>query len=221
MEWARLIAAVAAALGGLWIAFGDDRARKGSKVVAALIAVAAVVSLFDDFRASRAREGFERDLRVRTEETFKQVTGGDGVATIALSNLSVEGSTSWLVVNNPNDYPLYDLSFAIVDLERQAQMRLSGTSTEDSLFGSLLTVGPLSLGPRQTQLVRKLDVKSTPRISFAANATARNGAWFQALRYRRLPSGWVKASRVSKDGRTIDEVVDDGYPRGSSGEPEW
>ena len=102
----------------------------------------------------------------------------------------------------------------------QRHLEIEGVSSNDALLRALQHVPQFNLGPHQ---VRYSDWKVTisDRVSLGINGTARNGTWFQAIRYRYLDGQWVKASRITKGNKIISESIDDKFPRTASGETEW
>ena len=221
MNWISFSASIIATIGALWIALGDRKDTKGSKIVAALVAIAAITTLIAGFQSSRDREQFERDLRLRSEETLNQLTGGDGFAEVNVSNLSLGNNIAWLIIKNPSNYPLYDISLVIVDNEMMRDLKNKGVSMQESFFKSLRNLGPFNIGPSQVQLIKNWRVNSKDKLNYAINATARNGSWFQSLRYKYNGKKWVEASQVKKDNKIVLENIDMEYPKDADGKPIW
>jgi len=224
VSWISVFASIVAAIGALWIALGDRKARKGAKIVAGLIAFASVISIVQNFRSSQNQAEFEREMRLKAEETLLHLTGGEGFTKVELAGLddsNPNANSAWLVVSNDNPHPLYDISLAISDLEMRRKLESQGIPTEISCLRSLKSLAPFSLGPNQVKSFMDWRIPSGGRLSYGINVTARNGAWFQALRCRHDGIKWTSAWQVMKGRDIVAEKIEPGYPRDANGLPIW
>ena len=224
MSWISLFASILAAMGALWIAIGDREASKRAKKVAGLIAFASVLSLVQNFQSGRNQAAFEREMQLRAEKTLLNLTGGESFTKIVVAGLDdsdPNADSAYLVVKNDNPHPLYDISLAISDNEVRRRLENQGVPTEKSFPRSLKNVGPFSLGPHQVRTFFDWRTPSGGRLSYGINVTARNGAWFQALRSRHNGTKWTTAWQVVKGRDIVSEEIDPEYPRDANGLPIW
>ena len=224
MSWISILASIVAAIGALWIALGDRKASKGAKIVAGLIAFASVISIVQNFRSAQNQAAFEREMRLKAEKTLLNLTGGEGFTKVMIAGLddsTPNANSACLVVRNDNPHPLYEISLNISDLEMRRQLESQGVPTDKSFFRSLKSLGPFSLGPNQVKYFMDWKIPSGGRLSYGINVTARNGAWFQALRSRHDGTKWTSAWQVMKGRDIVAEKIDPEYPRDANGFPIW
>jgi len=164
---------------------------------------------------------FEAESLRRSDEAIRQITGGEGVAEVALSDVTPGRADAWLSITNDSDHPLYDVHLAVVDLVSLSRMQERGASLKDAFLTTTRSLGPLNFGPHQSQLLTNWKVPEGDAISYGISGVARSGAWFQALRYRVVAGQWRRASRVQRGDEVLLDRVDELFPRLESGEPAW
>ena len=218
MSWLSYSLSVLTVLGAFWIALADKKSSKAAKIVAAIIVLSSIIALAKNIQAERAQAAFEREMRVKAEETLRQVTG-EGFTEVALSGLKPSSSEALLAISNGGDYPLYDVSLNIVDLEMQHELERRGVPPSESFFTVLNKLGPFNIGPHQTVIIENWKLHGSQSLSYAINVTGRNGAWFQALRYRLIGNKWVRATNIKRNNDVLLHEIEDGYPLDGTGEP--
>ena len=128
------------------------------------------------------------------------------------------------------DFPLYELTARIVDLEKfsSRKTRDYGTLAEalgdEDFVGQILDLGELDPG-RSRALGQILPVVGDSG-RFNIFFSARNGFFTQVLRLRRVASGWIYATKVTRrdehgDVVSLFEKVPDSYPRNAGGDVDW
>jgi hypothetical protein len=221
MSWLSYSLSALTVLGAFWIALADKKSSKAAKIVAAIIVLSSIMALAKNIQAERAQAAFEREMRVKAEETLRQVTGGEGFTEVSLSGLNPSSSEALLAISNGGDYPLYDVSLSIIDLEMQHELERRGVPPSESFFSVMNNLGPFNIGPHQTKLIKNWKLHGSQSLSYAINVTGRNGAWFQALRYRLIGDKWVRATSVKRNNDVLLHEIEDGYPLDGTGEPKW
>ena len=173
------------------------------------------------------RAKFESDLRAKSEEIAElnkkiaaSVTGGSSFCYA----LPFGDRAGKFIVTNDGDFPLYDVSVRIVDLDEFEKMIQGAYSIED-LTRNTLQIG--NLAPRSASAFGPLPGDwDRDYIRLNLFFSARNGFVTQELRLRRVDGTRRRASRVKRslpDGSTelVHTHVDDEFPRESDGSIAW
>ena len=220
MTWVGFAAAAITALGALVLALVSAEAPTNRPrrvlilvVIFAAGVLAAVSALVSQQREVRSALRFEREMREQVEVTLAAVTGGDSYCWINFLRPFTDGTTR-LTLTHHGEYPLYDVTARIVDLEASDEV-LQGRShlryEELSLFQTTMDIGNVS--PATDMLVLdEWPIGDGDSRAFNIFFVARNGAWFESIRLVRESGEWLKAIRVYRDDELLQEFIDKDYP---------
>jgi len=161
--------------------------------------------------------GMLSDLEVKTKHLTGFITGGDSMCYLS-SVPDSDGRLAPLIVMHVGQYPLYDVSMRLVDLGVFDQLMAAGRTDFDK---AEVVHGIGDLIPGHVKVVPAMYFMGTGDVrKFNVFYTARNGAFVQRLRFRRVDGSWLRATKV--DGLHAHfEEVQDGYPRNEAGEVDW
>lgn len=239
MASVNLVASLLAALGAFTIAFGDRKASKWAKLVALLIAIAAMLSVVQSFLSGQQSAAFERDLRTKSDEIAalnreiaQTVTGGDSYCYLMVFPPSGTHNTCDLMAMTKGKYPVYDVSVKIDDVLRLVEivsaqkeagsLPYSSMSEEQAMLGQASRTFRLgNIGPDQAMQLGGIKAPEGNAASYNINIVARNGSVSQFIRFRRTNGKWHTAERLAVNGAFIKEEVDPNFPRESDGSIAW
>lgn len=158
----------------------------------------------------------------RQSETNGLISGGDSYPFIAMGLDYGNKLAFW--IQNPGDYPLYDVSFSVVDLKvfreilRRTKAGESKTPEDADIRKSMkyYSVGNM---PKHTarQMFSLAPLPGTTEIEFTFQFSARNGETIESFRAIKTGTSWTNALRVTHDGRTVTESIPDDFPKKSDG----
>lgn len=186
-----------------------------------LILIGVILSAVGALWSSGQRAGFERNLRIKSEEIsnlnkeiVNNVTGGDSFCYIFIDSVNA----GIIGVVHKGRYPLYDLDIRIADVQEIDMMKGSLRANYSKVYKTI----------HIATLVKDSGVSFELPISLYGNKrdfnifiTSRNGFSVQLLRYRFINNKWFWATKVEKDGKILFEQNDDGYPRNKDREIDW
>lgn len=157
-------------------------------------------------------------LEAKAEETIAHISGGDSYPWVQFCGIG-SPNTWGLIVMNHGNYPLYDVTVRITDLQQLAQAN-DPSSISAAAVGTMKHVG--NMIPSQSNIVFTADVKDYSELSFNIFFTARNGLFSQLLRVKKINDSWQSAIKVmNKDGYTLSEIVCELFPRDADGNVNW
>lgn len=179
-----------------------------------LIALGAFIAAIGALWASQKEAQFERDLRAKSEEIAdlnreiaNLVTGGDSFCYVSIANLNPSTNRGILVVVHKGDYPIFDLSIRMLDLQKFGELE-EYTLASMNQAATILPIGTL---PKENVVtVGEFDLGSSPERDFNIFFTTRNSHFTQSLRLRKIDDKWLKATKVERDGKVIHEHTDEG-----------
>ena len=175
----------------------------------------------------------EVSLRKKSEEVarlnaeiVRSVTGGNNFCYVNLVTGDTGENSATIVVVNAGNYPLYDISFRMwdpADYEKSSQI---SKSLEDFNRHALIkNVG--NLNPHSVKSYESFILPDTDSKSFKVTINARNGAFTELLRLRKVDGVWKRAFRVhsgfmNQDESTLlIEKADSDFPRERNGKINW
>ena len=192
----------------------------------ALILLGAVLSAIGALWASVEQTRFERELRVKSDqlaelnrEIADSVIGGDSFCYLTVASLSDQSNRGVLTVVHQGKYPLYDAHARVVDLQKFDAIKDSPTLENILTAETSLSLGTLIKG--HASMLGRWDLGTGDARGFNIFFSARNGSWYQNLRFRRVGGIWLFANRVVRSEQTVFEDIQPGYPRDSSGHVKW
>jgi hypothetical protein len=161
------------------------------------------------------------------------LTGGEGYCYFMPSRPGQNSNIVDLMLMNDGDYPIYDISVKIDDVEKMMEIlhkeKEAGKLPYDSMTLSnamfakasiVIQVG--NMGPHQYAQLNGIQIPpDVDKKSYNIHITARNGTLTQILRYRRIDNKWKMALQIMKEGKVIKEDVDEDFPRNEKGKIDW
>lgn len=179
-------------------------------------------------RAERLRS--ETQLRVKTEEIADlnrkiaaTVTGGDTFPYLLVGRPGGNSQEADLMLLTDGDYPLYDVSVRIQDVDRFVSSVVnsfeSGEAPTDSILKSIRMMQRESfervfgnLSPNQMIPFGSINLSGREEASFNVILFARNGSVHQKIKFRRLNDEWAVSYRVTRENETLLESIHVGLP---------
>lgn len=154
-------------------------------------------------------------LEARTALIFSQISGGKSFCLVNLSQ-NYLGERN-LTVTHQGDYPLYDLTINVTDLEKFNEH--SGKPEFAHEYRKIFSFGTML--PRQANDLCTITL-SNQEISKSFNIffSARNGMFHEQLRLKNVNNEWVSAIKVDRE-KTLIQSVSENYPKNAAGEVEW
>jgi hypothetical protein len=161
------------------------------------------------------------------------LTGGDGYCYFHQSRPGPNSNIVDLMLMNDGDYPLYDISVKIDDVEKMIEilheeqeagkLPYDSMTLSNAIFAKASTVIQIgNIGPHQVMQLNGIQIPPDIEVkSYNIYITARNGSLMQILRYRRIENKWKMAGKILRGGETIQEYVDADFPRNEKGEVVW
>lgn len=195
---------------------------------AVLMLVGAIISAVGALWAAQQQATSERELRQKSDEIAElnkqialSITGGDSFAYLIPIRLGV--STSSLAIIHRGEYPLYDLTLRVVDLEKwKARDRQKPISFFDMQRDEIrLDIG--NVAANQARVVGPMQIDSDS-LRWNIFFSARNGFYTQLLRLKRINGELKTALKVTRNlpsGEAETLQIDPAYPLGNDGKVEW
>jgi hypothetical protein len=167
-----------------------------------------------------------KDLDTRTHDLIGHVNGGESFCHLVGGFINAENEVLNLTLHHDTEFQLYDIHMRIVDLqvfkaeiEKRENIRRADTNFHLDAF--LPGYAHALFDPRDKAERAKLNLGSGDRAAFNVFFTARNGHFFQYLRFARADGIWRTAFQVSRDKTILLETVDDHFPRDADGQVVW
>ena len=189
-------------------------------VGALLSAVGAVWAGIDQNKNSRKLDEKNEEIARLSREIANSVTGGPTVCYLA----PMGGSPNIVTLVSSGDFPLYDVSVRIVDLEL-FEAKKNEPFTLDSIRKNEVSLDLGGMPPKSARILGPLLQLSGETRRWNIFFSARNGFFTQLLRMKKVDGVWKSAIRVTRDTGKGSEVafeqITDGYPRGADGAVDW
>jgi len=161
----------------------------------------------------RANDIFD-NLEARTSLIFSQISGGNSFCYVGITENYLGRS---LTVQHQGDYPLYDLTIRVVDLDKFNAHSANPKATRDyEKRFSIGTMLPKHFSDLCTVSLSEEECSKRFNIFFYA----RNGMFHEQLRLKKENNEWLSAIKVDRD-KTLLESVSENYPKNMSGEVDW
>lgn len=178
------------------------------------------------FWASQQQAGFERHLRIKSDEiaTLNReianlVTGGNSFCYITFASPDPSTNRGILTIVQQGDHPLYDVNARIVDLQESLQIK---NSTLETILKTqtILPIGNMAQGA--AAIFGPFDLGDSQNRDFNIFFSSRSGFFTQLLRMRKISNKWIMATKVERNnGEVLFEKVDDDFPRTEQGQVQW
>jgi hypothetical protein len=194
-------------------------------LIGALIsATGAVLASIDQSKSERALRQKSDEIATLNKQISQSITGGDSFAYLGPSYVSGGAFPESLMLIHEGKFPVYDVSFRVVDLDDfEAELKKPAETANILSVGVNQTVGNLS--PRSA-LFTGITVRERPFVRLTIQISARNGHFVQSIRIKKVGESYKTANRVSKTDEAgkdsvIYEKVDDGFPLDQNGHVNW
>ncbi len=225
------LGAAVSAFGAVWVFVLEGSQYEVWAVI--MILFGALISAGGALWSSGERTKFERELRDRSDEIASlnreiaaSVTGGESFCYLAMASLGVaETNTAILTIVQQGEYPLYDISVNIMDLQAFRRANEAGQIEQMGQYQTNLQVGNMSSGSAMP--IANWQLPDTNEQDYNIFFNARNGFFTQFLRLRRVGGSWKSATKVRKEVIGVDEPstlyeqVDSDFPLNDQGQVEW
>ena len=159
------------------------------------------------------------------KEMVATITGGDSFCYIAFGSLS-SSNVAFLTLVQQGQYPLYDISIRIVDLDRVDELRKDKKySYFDALEKATVHKKVGNLAPSAARWFGEWNLPAKGQARYNIFINARNGFVTELARLKFIDGKWTSAYQVKREleGKTmlLYEKVDSGYPLNVEGEVDW
>ena len=197
-----------------------------------LVLIGAILAAIGVFWGANNQIKSEQELRRKADQIAELTTrnaelttknkdfiiGGNSFCYVTIANLDPNTNQGILTVVHQGDYPIYDVSARIVDLQQFRQITSYSLpnlqKAETNLrIGNMIKATAMAITP--------FDLGSFSNKDFNIYFAARNGLFTQLLRLRKIDGKWTTAIKVDKDGKTVFEKVDDDFPKTKQGQIQW
>lgn len=196
---------------------------------AILIFIGVLISASGAIWASIEQTKSESNLRAKSDEIAelnkeisKSIIGGDSFAYLTPTVLAGSNYPESLMILHQGNYPLYDLSLRVVDLDDfEAELAKPKGTINLLNVGVNQTAGNI---PPSTASFSGISMKEKDFTRLTIQISARNGHFTQSLRIKKVGTEYKSAIQVSKmDGGSepIFEKIDDGYPLNKESKVDW
>lgn len=159
-------------------------------------------------------------IEVRTEEMVNHISGGNSFPYLQIAMIDNLSNQGCLMIIHNGEYPLYDISARVVDLQKFEQIKDNFSLSTLEYTDTNLNIG--NIIPSHATMLQNWKLESDPIQSYNIFFTARNGSFTQLLRFKKINGLWLSAIKVTnKDNVILYERIDDNYPREISGNISW
>jgi hypothetical protein len=207
---------------------------------AIVIFIGVVISAVGALWATMQQTASEQELRQKNEEIAKlnrkiadSITGGDSYCYFFIGRPGHKSNIVDLMLMSKGEYPLYDVSVKIDDVEKLLKLvrekQQSGDMPYDSITTTNVALSKASkvinvgnIGPSQFALMSGLVLpKDRDKQSYNIYITSRNGSIMQVVRFRKVNGKWKMAYKATRGKNILEEVIDSDFPRNDSGQVDW
>jgi len=150
-----------------------------------------------------------------TRRMIGSSTGGDSFCEVIATPVTPLAPTALAVLHH-GEFPLYDLTVRIIDLERRSREGSVADHENVYKFDSLIPNHMITINLKSP--ISRLD-DSVRR--FNIHVIARNGSSDQMLQMRYVNGYLRTASNIEKSGAVIFENIAKDYPKNSDGGIDW
>ena len=193
---------------------------------AVITALGLIISGVGGVLSSKKQNEIQEDLIKKTEENNELnqelanlVTGGESFCYLIVSRPRT-GKTGRFTVLHEGRNHLYDVEGWVYDLDAPGD----NYGYKHMKIGQLIASSdPNSVWKRvhHHQNLHSFSFGNGMTRSFNIQFIARNGAFDQVLRFKKINGEWLQAFKIERDGEYIFEEADDDFPRTEDGEIDW
>lgn len=161
------------------------------------------------------------------------ITGGDSYCYFLPFRPSEKTNTVDLMLTTEGEYPLYDVSVKIDDVEKMMGIVKKeyeeGKLPYDSMTQSMKMLAQASkiievgnLGSNQAMQMSGIKIPlAVDKKSYNIQITARNGTIVQFIRFRKINNQWKMANKVMRNGEVLKEFIDSDFPQDKDQKIDW
>ncbi|PKA06416.1 hypothetical protein [Leptospira harrisiae] len=161
----------------------------------------------NNFESLQNRLGSLLDkIETKTNQLIDYVTGGKSFPLVLIGTINSKTNVGIISISHQGDYPLYDVSIRIVDLQEFEKIKdnfnINNMHRSDKNFniGNLIPKTALQIGDWLVQ--------NQPKQDYNIFMFARNGSFTQMIRFRKKNEKWIFATRIkNKDNEIIYENI--------------
>lgn len=200
---------------------------------AVLIFVGVLISAAGALWASKQQAASERRIGQKNEEIAKlskqiahSVTGGDSFCYLAFSLPDKGGTKAILAVVHKGNFPLYDVSVRIVDLDKfDIHVKGKQKPTLDNIQKTEQVINIGNLSPSHAATLHPWMLPKSGEARYNIFISARNGFVTELVRLKRINGKWASAYRVEagpgREPGILYEKIDTDFPRNDDGKVNW
>jgi hypothetical protein len=188
----------------------------------ALIALGGLLTLVASMFAAVHQTRFEREVRQRTEQTVKSITGGDSYCIVSPSHNATSPADDWsLWIRTEGDFPVYDVQVTIEDMTRRQALwdeerKAKGKITRIPIAETTIVRDIGNMAPATAKdPIDEFTLKGGTQI-YDVRVMMRNGIVVQRFRFAKIDGQWLVAvkSSVRLSGQQEARVIEDNVPPG-------
>ena len=158
-----------------------------------------------------------KKLEKYSDEQISTMSGGNGY--ISVYPIYIDGINPALVALNSSDYPMYDISMEVSDIDKfrviEKEKGVIHAINEANKIFKLENFGPHS-GKITPYRVDTL-YKNLQERNFSINIFARNGKTNEMLKFVNIGNKWLNAFEIKRGEEVIYTHVKDGFPKNEDG----
>lgn len=198
---------------------------------AVVAAIGAIIATTGAFWASVEQSKSEKELRKKNEEIARlnqqiaqTVVGGDSYCYVEFS-YDAGFDDPFLKLIHVGDYPLYDVSMVIRDIDEYEFLK-DGHPTIEDLEKAEFSFPTRNLSPGERVKLYRLPVSpSETKKRYEIFITSRNGSLKEFVRLEKVNEQWKIAMKVQRDmkdkSEKLEEKIDSGFPINKDGQVDW
>ncbi len=212
-------------IGAIVAAIGVFLKTKRSKELVFFGALIVAIGAFWEAGQSRS---FEMKVQAKDEEIKKlndyilsTITGGDSYCCLSLSSINSVTNSARMFACHMGEYPLYDVSFRIVDLEKFEKIVKDKELTFNNIMRNDINISVGNISPGSSMVLREINLGYENEKNFNVFISSRNGFVVQRIRLKRIGGKWVMATKVMKGDTKLYEIIDEKFPKNKDGSITW
>ncbi|MBF0466229.1 MAG: hypothetical protein HQK88_04740 [Nitrospirae bacterium] len=157
----------------------------------------------------------------KTNEMICNLTGGDSFTYFAIGSLNSNTNTGILTAIHVGEYPHYDVTARILDLQKFEKIKSNPTLENLAECSINIDLGILTHGLGK-MFEQPWNVEHENKQSYNVTFTARNGSYSQKIRLKKVNGKWQQATKVfDRQKRVLHEEVASDYPKDEEGNVTW
>ena len=188
---------------------------------AIIAACGAFWSAWEQGRSQEALAAKNDEIIQLNRQIAQSITGGDSFCYFDLPLNGRDHDNLLTGVVHKGEFPLYDLTIRILDLDLCEYWTTHGCGFFESMNRSqrVQKIGTLSPGTAQT--IDLLDVSGRKALRLNVFCMARNGETTELIRMIKQDGEWVSALKVLREDSLLFERIGKGFPVDSTGAVNW